>query len=65
MSAWKNDATHQLIELHAETLMHRHSFLTHWQKVLDKNLEPQGPTRINYRGEKLIACLDGGEKEGE
>ena len=50
MLAWENDTAHQLIEQHAETLMHRHSFPTHWQKVLDKNLEPQGPTRINYRG---------------
>ena len=41
MSAWENDTAHQLIEQHAETLMHRHSFPT-CQKVLDKNLEPQG-----------------------
>ena len=41
MSAWENDTAHQLIEQHAETSMHRHSFPT-CQKVLDKNLEPQG-----------------------
>ena len=63
MSAWENDTTHQLIEQHVETLMHRHNFPTHWQKALDKNLEPQGPTRVNYRGEKIMACLDSGGKE--
>lgn len=52
MSAWENDTAHQLIEQHAETSMHRHSFPT-CQKVLDKNLEPQGPTRVNYRGGKV------------
>ena len=28
-------------------------FSNPWQKVLDKNLEPQGPTRVNYRGGKV------------